>query len=52
MGCEVVKVYRDHGVSGTKGRDERPQFDCGAQSRRLVPLADVRTATTRYYSIT
>jgi DNA invertase Pin-like site-specific DNA recombinase len=27
MGCEVVKVYRDHGVSGAKGRDERPQFD-------------------------
>ena len=26
-GCEVVKVYRDHGVSGAKGRDERPQFD-------------------------
>src|SRR3981189_3628718 len=27
MGCEIVKVYRDHGVSGAKGRDERPQFD-------------------------
>jgi DNA invertase Pin-like site-specific DNA recombinase len=27
MGCEVVKVYRDHGISGAKGRDERPQFD-------------------------
>ena len=27
MGCETVKVYRDHGVSGAKGRDERPQFD-------------------------
>ena len=25
MDCEVVKVYRDHGVSGAKGRDERPQ---------------------------
>jgi DNA invertase Pin-like site-specific DNA recombinase len=22
-----VKVYRDHGVSGAKGRDKRPQFD-------------------------
>jgi DNA invertase Pin-like site-specific DNA recombinase len=31
MGREVVKVYRDHGVSGAKDRDERPQFDrlCG-----------------------
>ena len=27
MGCELVKVYRDHGISGAKGRDERPQFD-------------------------
>jgi DNA invertase Pin-like site-specific DNA recombinase len=27
MGCEVVKVYRDHGISGAKSRDERPQFD-------------------------
>src|SRR5262249_39451640 len=27
MDCEVVKVYRDHGVSGAKGREERPQFD-------------------------
>jgi DNA invertase Pin-like site-specific DNA recombinase len=26
MGCEV-HVYRDHGVSGAKGRDKRPQFD-------------------------
>jgi DNA invertase Pin-like site-specific DNA recombinase len=27
MGCNIVKVYRDHGLSGAKGRDERPQFD-------------------------
>jgi predicted porin len=27
MGCEIVHVYRDHGVSGAKGRDQRPQFD-------------------------
>jgi len=27
MGCEVVRVYRDHGVSGARRRDERPQFD-------------------------
>ena len=27
MKCEIVKVYRDHGVSGAKGRDKRPQFD-------------------------
>ena len=27
MGCEVVRVYRDHGISGAKGRDGRPEFD-------------------------
>jgi DNA invertase Pin-like site-specific DNA recombinase len=26
-GWEVTKVYRDHGISGAKGRDERPAFD-------------------------
>jgi DNA invertase Pin-like site-specific DNA recombinase len=25
--CEIVKVYQDHGISGAKGRDKRPQFD-------------------------
>ena len=25
-GWEVVKVYRDHAISGTKGRDKRSQF--------------------------
>jgi len=27
MGCEIVKVYKDHGISGAKGRDRRPEFD-------------------------
>ena len=27
MGCEVTKVYKDHGISGAKGRDKRPAFD-------------------------
>src|SRR5690349_15291077 len=26
-GCEVVTVYEDKGISGSKGRDKRPQFD-------------------------
>ena len=26
-GCTIVKVYKDHGISGAKGRDKRPQFD-------------------------
>ena len=24
MGCEIVRVYKDHGISGTRGRDKRP----------------------------
>jgi DNA invertase Pin-like site-specific DNA recombinase len=27
MGCDIAKVYKDHGISGAKGRDKRPQFD-------------------------
>jgi DNA invertase Pin-like site-specific DNA recombinase len=26
-GWHVVQVYRDEGISGAKGRDERPAFD-------------------------
>ena len=26
-GLEIVKVYKDHGISGAKGRDKRPGFD-------------------------
>jgi DNA invertase Pin-like site-specific DNA recombinase len=36
MGCNVIKVYKDHGISGAKGRDERPAFDalCRAAAQR------------------
>src|SRR6266550_3551866 len=36
MGCEIVKVYRDHGISSAKGRDKRPAFDklCRDAARR------------------
>ncbi|MGB8629218.1 MAG: recombinase family protein, partial [Xanthobacteraceae bacterium] len=27
VGCEIVRVYKDHGISGAKSRDERPEFD-------------------------
>jgi hypothetical protein len=27
MGCEIVHVYKDHGISGAKGREKRPGFD-------------------------
>jgi DNA invertase Pin-like site-specific DNA recombinase len=35
-GYAIVKVYKDHGISGAKGRDKRPQFDalCKAATRR------------------
>jgi DNA invertase Pin-like site-specific DNA recombinase len=26
-GWEVARVYKDHGISGAKGRDKRPAFD-------------------------
>ena len=26
-GLEIVKVYKDHGISGAKGRNKRPGFD-------------------------
>jgi DNA invertase Pin-like site-specific DNA recombinase len=40
MGCEITKVYRDHGVSGAKGRDKRPQFDalCKDAARRQFDI--------------
>jgi DNA invertase Pin-like site-specific DNA recombinase len=35
-GNEVTKIYRDHGISGAKGRDQRPAFDalCKDANRR------------------
>src|SRR5687767_350397 len=35
-GWQVTKIYRDHGVSGAKGRDKRPAFDslCKDAARR------------------
>jgi DNA invertase Pin-like site-specific DNA recombinase len=40
MGCEIVKVYKDHGISGAKGRDKRPQFDamCKDAARRQFDM--------------
>ena len=40
MSCEVVKVHKDHGISGTRGRDKRPAFDklCRDAARREFDL--------------
>jgi DNA invertase Pin-like site-specific DNA recombinase len=27
MGCDIIRVYKDHGISGAKGRDKRPAFN-------------------------
>jgi DNA invertase Pin-like site-specific DNA recombinase len=39
-GWEVVKVYKDHGISGAKGREKRPAFD-----------ALCRDASTRQFDV-
>ena len=40
MGCEIVHVYKDHGISGAKGRDKRPAFDrlCRDTAQRKFDL--------------
>jgi DNA invertase Pin-like site-specific DNA recombinase len=39
-GWEIVKVYRDAGISGAKGRDRRPSFDalCKDAARRRFDM--------------
>ena len=39
-GCEIVKIYRDHGISGAKGREKRPALD-----------ALLRDATKRQFDV-
>jgi DNA invertase Pin-like site-specific DNA recombinase len=40
MGCEIVTVHRDNGISGAKGRNGGPGFDalCKAAARREFEL--------------
>jgi DNA invertase Pin-like site-specific DNA recombinase len=40
MGIEIAKVYRDHDLSGAKGRDKRPDFDrlCKDAARRQLDI--------------
>ena len=39
-GWEIVKVYKDYGISGSKGRDKRPAFDAlhKAAARREIDI--------------
>jgi DNA invertase Pin-like site-specific DNA recombinase len=43
MGCEITQVYKDHGISGAKGRDKRPAFDrlCRDAAQRKFDLVMV-----------
>jgi hypothetical protein len=40
IGVEITNVYRDHGISGSKGREKRPAFDalCRDATRRKFDL--------------
>src|SRR5258708_30362268 len=40
IGYEIVKVYKDHGISGAKARDKRPAFDalCQDATRRRFDI--------------
>jgi DNA invertase Pin-like site-specific DNA recombinase len=40
MSCEIVHVYKDHGISGAKGRKKRPAFDrmCRDAAQRKFDL--------------
>jgi hypothetical protein len=47
-GWEIIQVYKDHGISGAKGRDGRPAFDAlhkdSASSTWLWPGASIGLA--------
>ena len=40
MGWEIVGRYIDHGISGSKGRDQRPEYDrlCNSATRREIDM--------------
>ena len=40
MGWQIVETYRDQGISGAKGRDQRPAFDalCKDAARRRFDM--------------
>jgi hypothetical protein len=37
-GLEIIKVYRDHGISGAKGRDKRPGFDALCRDATILAI--------------
>jgi hypothetical protein len=51
MGCKIVRVYKDHGISGAKGRDRRPEFDRTKPRKRstdhAITMSNLRWAASR-----
>ena len=47
MGCEIVKVYKDHGISGAKARDERPAFDALCRDATKAPASQPLSQTSQ-----
>ena len=48
-GWQIVHVYRDHGISGAKGKDKRPQFDAlhkAAAAPTAAELCVLKRATS------
>jgi hypothetical protein len=39
MGCAIVAVHRDNGISGAKGRNGRPGFDALCKVANWARLA-------------
>jgi hypothetical protein len=41
----VAKVYKDHGISGAKGRNGRPAFDtlCRDATKRVLRIVRIKS---------
>ena len=50
MGWEILKVYKDRGISGAKGRDKRPEFDrlCRDAAKRQFDMVMAWSVDRRY----
>ena len=52
---QIVHVYKDHGISGAKGKDKRPQFDAlheafktwSASCRKSMPRGSIYSCISK-----
>jgi Resolvase, N terminal domain len=53
MGCDIVKVYKDHGISGAKGREKRPAFDalCRDAAQRECLHPEGRSSSVERFQV-